>query len=260
MSLLLAKLYSLSLYNSENKTRILNSIKLGKTGSLSRKECWSLPNKLVKNGEKYPERHPWHSSIKKSFVTGHHILSIASFRTLSPDDSDLLRDSKYNVNHSKNIVGLPTNSQVACELRVPLHFSSHTSAAIPSIKDSPSYHIISNMLLNNMIELLLANGICPADKPKDQKEVLLNIDYLSAVKLKYISNFNIILHKTGADYAQGGIGCGNSSQESTKVDEKSCTKRDRNHKFNFKTTNLKKKSRLLTIYEYENQGEVYDVD
>ncbi|HFQ5058922.1 TPA: AHH domain-containing protein [Vibrio vulnificus] len=77
---------------------------------------------------------------------------MASLKTLKSDYKTLLRLSKYNVNHPRNIVGLPTSPLVACQLNVPLHYSSHTSDAIPTIEDSPSYHVISSMLILTFVK------------------------------------------------------------------------------------------------------------
>lgn len=73
---------------------------------------------------------------------------------------------------------------------------------------------------------MLSKGICPGDSLEEQKKVLLNIDYISAIKLKYITNFKIVLHKTGIDYLKGNIGCGGVEKENIKKEGGACVKQD----------------------------------
>ncbi|AMG00631.1 AHH domain-containing protein [Vibrio harveyi] len=260
MTALMAKLLSVKLYEKENKSQIIKNIKIGSQGVLGRKDYWSIANKVLKPSIKYPDKHPWHSKALSSHITGHHIISVASLKTLKSDYRTLLLLSKYNVNHPRNIVGLPTSPQVACQLNVPLHYSSHTSDAIPTIEDSPSYHVISSMLIKKMISLLLSKGICPGDSLEEQKKVLLNIDYISAIKLKYITNFKIVLHKTGADYLKGNIGCGGVEKESLKEEGSQCEARSHSYPFNKNDLMTSDHSRLLTIYEIENSKVVYNAN
>ncbi|EOU3285080.1 hypothetical protein ACNVJQ_002911 [Vibrio harveyi] len=111
-----------------------------------------------------------------------------------------------------------------------------------------------------MISFLLSKGICPGDSLEEQKKVLLNIDYISAIKLKYITNFKIVLRKTGADYLKGNIGCGGVEKESLKEEGSQCEARSHSYPFNKNDLMTSDHSRLLPIYEIENSKVVYNAN
>ncbi|EIE1275687.1 hypothetical protein C4G66_RS25435, partial [Vibrio parahaemolyticus] len=85
MTALMAKLLSVKLYEKENKSQIIKNIKIGSQGVLGRKDYWPIANKVLKPSIKYPDKHPWHSKALSSHITGHHIISVASLKTLKSD-------------------------------------------------------------------------------------------------------------------------------------------------------------------------------
>ena len=98
--------------------------------------------------------------------------------------------------------------------------------------------------------------MCPGYSESDSIEVLINIDYLSCIKLRWISNFEVLLHKFGKDYKEGAAGDRGiiDKLEKDKNEANSCI--ERYHGFNLSDSvdNMKYNDRLKTVFELENMG------
>ncbi|WP_394136523.1 hypothetical protein [Aliivibrio fischeri] len=257
------ELLKIKLYSGKNKSAIKDKVSLGNSYQFDRKDCWASINKSMK-GHKYPECHPWYIDDADGVsVTGHHILSVAGITYVSKGErfGDLLKGSKYDVNHSKNIVPLTTISELACELAIPLHYGNHRNNSIPSLKEGMSYHILTEDIVTRMLKLLAKNGVCPGDNDSDKKDIVLNMDYVSTIMLGWITDFKVILHQYGGDYQVGKDGCRSNKKlkEKDKNLDNTCHSREHGYKNQqSKTETLKVTGRLKTAFEIENPGLEYN--
>ncbi|HCG7308605.1 AHH domain-containing protein [Vibrio parahaemolyticus] len=253
----LMEIERIKIYSGKNEGKLKGACTTGKKHKFIRSDCWSSANK-ISSSKKYPFSHPWYiNGSDKVSVTGHHILSVSGVKAAAKTKHGIiLETAKYDTNHCKNIVALPTLSQLACELRVPIHYGNHTGQAIPDMKTNMSYHIFTTKMVVHMLKLLRKKGVCPGDSESDSREVLINIDYLSCIKLRWISNFEVLLHKFGKDYKEGGAGCRGiiDNLEKDKNEANSCIERYHGFNLSDSVANMKYNDRLKTVFELENMG------
>ncbi|WKY59618.1 hypothetical protein Q5H80_18760 [Vibrio sp. SNU_ST1] len=107
-----------------------------------------------------------------------------------------------------------------------------------------------------MLKLLRRKGTCPGDTESESQEVLVNVDYLSCIKLEWISSFNLLLHKFGKDYRENGPGCREITDniEKKKYESKSCVERYHGYNLSPLIDSMKHNNRLKTVFELENFG------
>ncbi|OCH52093.1 MULTISPECIES: AHH domain-containing protein [Vibrio] len=253
----LMEIERIKLYSGNNKGSLKKTVKTGKRHDFERRGCWRSANK-ISEPNKYPSAHPWYvEGSEKVSVTGHHILSVAGVKAASKTKyGAMLEAAKYDTNHCKNIVALPTLSQMACELEVPIHYGNHNGEAIPDMQMGMSYHMFTTKMILHMLKLLRRKGTCPGDTESESQEVLVNVDYLSCIKLEWISSFNLLLHKFGKDYREKGPGCREiiDNIEKNKDESKSCVERYHGYNLSPLIASMKHHNRLKTVFELENFG------
>lgn len=260
----LAELEKIKPYSKDNKDKIKGNIKIGKHHYFKRKNCWSSINKInkLKGKNKYPNCHPWYvNDSKKTFsITGHHILSVSGILLVrnTVRNGNFLENAKYDSNHCRNIVALPTLSKLACELKVPMHYGTHCEKNVLGMENNTPYHSLTTQMISHMLRLLSNSGICPGNSESERKDILLNMDYLSIIMLKWISNFQVLLHRFGKDYHSNGAGCRGIEDNIEKSKNEINFCQNRYHEYDLTVDTLKRNDRLKTLFELEKSECVYE--
>ncbi|TDM51517.1 AHH domain-containing protein [Aliivibrio fischeri] len=174
--------------------------------------------------------HPWFEPFRYDLnenkqgvnkFTPHHIISVSSIKHLNKHYKKILNKSFYSVNHPKNLLLLPNKASIACELKVPIHESSHTGwntidKAIPSenidkIRTNNNkregvavgYHFYVNGKLRKEIKKLIKR--C---HNYERKEFVNAFDNLSKTLSSEITSGRLKLGSHTDDYLETGKGCG----------------------------------------------------
>lgn len=179
-------------------------------------------------------------------LTGHHLISHSLFDNLTTERKQQMRTKKYSCNCLENIVLLPSSDKsiakkVACKYQIPWHSSGHTGKKTTENvlvgEDSELYSgkslevTTDNDARNTAKRVAMFKSDVSSVKltnPKgyhryvfkqfsrtldklhcDMSEVTYrqHIHKLSQEICDSLSEFKVVLHNSGADFAKNGKGC-----------------------------------------------------
>lgn len=162
-------------------------------------------------------------NLKTGELDAHHIISdnviskLSSFRTLQ------MQRKGWSLNHGKNLVLLSSNAQICCYYEVPIHSSGHTEDAIADsfysskakmakeikkVGDTTEKHAITVLTgYHKVVAIKLALALKKLNCNTEWKTYLKEIDSISALILRYISKFKLLLIANGKRFQKDQIGC-----------------------------------------------------
>lgn len=152
-------------------------------------------NMLGKKGD--IKSHPLYAGLLS--LQAHHIIVTEAMSGDNNPWKNYVQSCGYDINHEKNGVFLTSRLDVACKLKTPLHRGNHSDTETGDNKNYPTF--IKDEL--ETIERQIQKGsFC--EKPDALRNEL---DKISEITLRNISDFNYTLTFKGKDYKIGNAGC-----------------------------------------------------
>lgn len=146
--------------------------------------------------------HKWRKHRK---AEAHHLIPCEVMEweeegeTVSDDDWEYICEFYgYDINHHKNGVFLPSFPQIACDLKIPLHFGNHLRSL--NFNTPEPYTDSCERYLRKIKEDALE---C---KNNDQ-DLIKKMNKVSQKIWKRVKKFNLTLTDGGREYDEGGDGC-----------------------------------------------------
>lgn len=152
----------------------------------------------IHSGGADKKQHPWYTGGWS--IQAHHL--VCSEAMDDDDWTELCRLFGYDINRKLNGVMLPAKMPLACQLFAPLHRGPHEAGDADDLR----YPKKVKQLIQSIKDAAQSGDYCG-----NVAGLVADLDAISKDLCAKIDAFAYTLTSDGADYAAGGLGCGDQT-------------------------------------------------